>query len=1353
MRRPILACLFASLLVFQGVGAYTADVDRPEFSYIADIYEAGILETVADDPFISAKLNVTVYQAGLYKTSPFDLSRSRVILLSEMTPADFDTFKDAVMQARDRGAVIIAWGPMGQNSFHYPLNTINTTGPEFATIREYMKYPSQKNYNNLVRFIGATYCNLSMSVEPPEERPLYGIYHPDAPEIFADATSYLDWYAATGTYDAAAPTVGIMPNSYKYLENDKAMIDALVRSFEGRGANVIVGTYGYDDPVRTGYFFKDGNVLIDTAVRFSTGARLDSRDPDRGVRNLQELNVPVLYAVRPFYENETTWTNSPHGVSPGQRYDLSYGEQDGLIEPIVIAAKELDPVTGTLYNKPIDDQVAWLTDRTLGWVRLHRTANAEKKVVIPYYADAGGKAGVGSDPDFYLDAQASLSALLGAMKDRGYDLGSEPLPDRDELAELMMTRGHNIATWAPEILEERVRQGDCLLIPESQYLQWFNELPKVKQDEMTAIWGPPPGKIMVYEGSIVIPTIRYGNVLLAPHPVWGWNQDDGVLYHDGEIPPTHQYLAFYMYMDRVYDADAIFSIFSNIPMMPGKEGGLAADDWGAILSGDMPHISVLSMDAEGTFNRRRANMAIVDFMTPVLIPSGLYGAFADLEETIGNYREVADDAVKARYKEEILAAVQENNIDRALGVDLTVLKTDNSTFEAFLPDLSGYFREMKAAFMPYGSHTLSETPAGESLVAMIEAMLGPEYNEHVSAVNATEGVSTGLLSAVILNGTPPAGAQSTVLGTTSAAVTADLELALDYLDRINGCSVEIPRILDALEAKYIPPGPNGDPVRNPDALPTGRNLHTFDDRIIPTKASWKVGQRLGDDLLAAHMAAHGAYPDKVAFLLWAVETSRHQGTMEAEIFHLLGVRPVWDDKYGRVKDVELIPCAELGRPRIDVLVVTSGIYRDMYAGKLLLIDKAVRLAAAAHDGATPNYVKEHTEAIYLDLISRGYDKETARELAVSRIFCPPSGSYTPGIQSATGATDTWSNPEDLAELYINRMGHIYGSTIWGEQYTDVFRANLGEVDTAVFSRTSNLYGTLEHPMVAAYFGGLNLAVKSVSGTSPDMYINNQRDAQNQKLETLQRFLSRDLRSRYLNPEWIGGMMEHGFDGARYMEAFVENMWIWDVTMPDLITEEMWNSVYETYAKDQYDLSLKEFFNGHNPYVYQSITARMLDAARMGCWSPQAEVLQHLAQEFQQSVELHGVTCCHHTCGNLQLDAYIQNQIATAQAPESGSSGRSSSSRSSASTALPTFTPIPSGTGDQATNTTDASGVGKTIDEAAGDMAKTAQEVSGHVMREVQDAVANPTTSTPLIPIILVLLVIGAISAGFWLKRR
>ena len=289
-------------------------------------------------------------------------------------------------------------------------------------------------------------------------------------------------------------------------------------------------------------------------------------------------------------------------------------------------------------------------------------------------------------------------------------------------------------------------------------------------------------------------------------------------------------------------------------------------------------------------------------------------------------------------------------------------------------------------------------------------------------------------------------------------------------------------------------------------------------------------------------------------------------------------------------------------------------------------------------------------------------------------------------------------------------------------------------------------------MVAAYFGGLNMAVKSVSGISPDMYINNQRDAQNQKLETLQRFVSRDLRSRYLNPEWMKGMMEQGFDGARYMEAFVENMWIWDVTMPDLITEEMWNSVYETYTGDQYNLGMKEFFDAYNPYAYQSIAARMLDAARKGYWNPDTDVLQHLAEEFQQSVEFHGVTCCHHTCGNLQLEAYIQSQIPAPQTSDPNSNSKSSPSRSSSS-ARSTLTPIPSGTGNQTTNTTDASGIGKTADKIAGDMAKTAQDVAGHVMREVQDAVANPTSSTPLVPVVLVILVVSAIGAGFWLKRR
>ncbi|WP_241647967.1 cobaltochelatase subunit CobN [Methanoculleus taiwanensis] len=1323
--------------------------------------EVSSMTSVSEDSTIRSMMDISVHLGRSNEDLSFSLDGNDVILLSNLDAPVIEAISDTVQDARANGSVILACGPLVQS---YNLHTVDPADPAAIEIAAYLEYPSNTNFDNLARFIGVTYCNSTADTAPPEERPVYGIYHPDAPNIFATSAEYLSWYAASGVYNPARPTVGIITGDYKYMERDGPMTDALVRSFESEGVNVIVATYHYKDPVRIGYFLNNGEVLIDTAVLISKGSRLDYSDPDRGIENLQHLNVPVLNAVRLFYDvNESTWRNSPHGVGPEQAYQLVMAELDGVIEPIVIAGKEPDPVTAELYYKPFDDQVTWLTERTLGWMNLHCTSNAEKKIVVPYYSAEGGRATVGADIDYYLNAQASLANLLKAMQERGYDLGTGPLPDEDELADLMATQGYNIGTWAQEELNRRVEAGDVILIPEDQYLAWFNELPAAKRQEMNEIWGEAPGEIMVYENggarSLVIPTIQFGNVLLVPDPMWGWNQDTDVMYHDGSIPPTHQCLAFYYYMDRIYQADAIFSIFSSIEMMPGKESGLAADDWGALLMGDMPHVHVLPMDAEGMFDRRRANMAIVDFMTPTIVPSGLYGSLADLDDTITNYRTVGDEAVKAEYRSEILATVRELDLDTDLGVDPGALEGDDAAFDAFVDDLDDYLTELKTTFMPYGSHTLSEVPAGDELVAMIDGMLGSSFADHVAATGGSEETHLALLAAVILNGTSPVDAQTVFLGGTSAEITTDLNLALDYKSRIDACSIEIPRILDALEARYIPPGPNGDPVRNPDALPTGRNLCTFDDRIIPTEAAWTVGRTLGDDLLAAHIASHGTYPDKVAFLLWSIETSRHQGTMEAEILYLLGVKPVWN-KYGRVDDVELIPSAELGRPRIDVLVVTSGSYRDMYAGKLLLIDRAVRLAAAADDGDTPNYVREHTEAIYRDLIGAGYDEETAWELAASRIFCPPPDSYTPGIEHAIGASDTWTDTDAIAELYISRMGYIYGSTIWGEQYADVFRANLGGVDAAVFSRTSNVYGTLEHPMVAAYFGGLNLAVKSVSGISPDMYINNQRDAQNQKLETLQRFVSRDLRSRYLNPEWIQGMMDQGFDGARYMEAFIENMWLWDVAMPELITEEMWNSVYETYLEDQYNLGLKEFFNTHNPYAYQSLTARMLDAARKGYWNPDTEVLQSLAQELQQSVEMHGVTCCHHTCGNLQLDAYIQGLISGTQTPAGSgggaSTGKLASSYSAASSAVPTFTPIPSGMNDAQTptNTTDASGVGITVDAVAESLMKAAQDVTGHVMREeTKEAVATPMTSTPLIPVVLVACVVGAISIGFWFRRR
>ena len=1225
--------------------------DLPKVAIISSYpNNVATINNVSQNSNVSSKLNVTAYSGRTVDnltTKSYNLSKCKVIVLENLIASVMDAVTPTVLEAKKNGAYIIA---IGDSTAAYNLQNVNIQDPKYSDIAKYFQYPSNSNLEQMILFLGVKFCNVTATVNPPEAGILEGIYHPDAPTIYSNLSDYLAWYSSYSTsryvYNSSNPTVGIITSKYSDMARDCPLLDALVRSFESNNVNVIVGTYVSANRNSINYFIKDGVSFVDAMIVVSMGANLNSQNQTLGMEDLKKLNVTVIDGVRLFNSNVSAWEQSSMGVPTSELYQIAYAEQDGIIEPIVISAKETNPSTGKQYNQPIDYQIDWLTQRTISWMQLKRKDNWQKKIVITYYSEGGGKANVGADIDYYLDTPASLAKLLAALKERGYNVGNGPLPTDTELANLMTQVGSNVGTWAPGELAKRVQSGNVILIPENLYLQWFNELPADKQAEMIEAWGLAPGKLMVYGNAtgkyIVIPKIQYGNILLVPEPVWGWLQDNSTLYNTGTLPPTHDCLAFYLWINKVYNADAIFSIFSIVELMPGKQVGLSAHDWGAILLQDMPIIHVLPMDAEGIFDRRRANMLVVDFMTPILIPSGLYGDLANLDQDINLYNSAVIDALKNGYKEDIINKTKSLGIDQALGANLNNISSNTSLFEEFLGLLKTYLQDLKTTYMPYGSHILGETPNatdpsdGTALVAMVEAMLGDEFKDEVAAVNQSEGLTTALLNEVLINNLTPEAAQKKVLGTVSTDVTKYLNLALNYASRISNCSCEITRILDALEGKYILPGQNGDPVRNPDALPTGRNIYTFDSRIVPTSQAWTAGQNLAKQLINEQLQKTGSYPQKVAFVLWSVETSRHQGIMEAEIFYLLGVKPVWDSK-GRVKDVELISSAELGRPRIDVVITVSGMYRDMYSDLVKLLDKAVRLAAQANDTAYPNYVKAHSEAIYKSLLNEGYSETDARSLSMSRVFSEPPGAYTPGIQEIIPASDTWNSTDEVADLYLERMSYVYGNDGWGQQSTSLFEKVLNGVEICEFSRSSNVYGVLDHPMVAAYLGGLGMAIERVSGKYPEIYINNLRDSGDYKIETLTQFFNRDLLTRYLNPTWISGMMGHGQDGTRYMDTFIEDLWMWQVTTPGLVTEDTWNKVYETYVQDKNNLGLEEFFDTSNPYAKQSILARMVETIRKGYWNPSASVKTAIANEFINSVVKYGVTCCHHTCANVELN--------------------------------------------------------------------------------------------------------------------
>jgi len=1086
----------------------------------------------------------------------------------------------------------------------------------------------------------------------------------------------------------------------------------------------------------------------------------------------------------------------------------------------MIASNEVDPETNTEVYVPIEGQVDWLVDRAVAQTELSEKNESDKKVAIIYYSHGCGNDSIGAS---YLEVIPSIYNLLERMADAGYDVDKALIPNESELTDLMLKQGTNIGTWAPGELERLVESGEVELIPESTYLEWFEALPETCKEEVIETWGPAPGEVMVYEDDsgdrfLVIPKIEVSdNVILAPQPTRGWLSDNEILYHDGELSPHHQYIAFYFWLQNEYGADAIVNMgrHGTVEWLPGKEFCLFSDEWSAVINGNIPVIYPYIMDGmgEGMQAKRRGNAVIIDHLVPPVVLSESYGNYTELSSKISQYQTLPSESeLKELRMQEIVNLTRELNLNGFVNVSLS---ENEDTEEEFLDELEDTLEELKATSMPYGLHILGTSPEGENLTQMVYSMLGDEFTEEVAAYNNSENAPLDLLDLVLLQNVSIADAQQQVLGNSSEEVTDYLTTAQEYAEKLGESKNEIQQVLKALDGKYIEPNIGGDPILRPDTLPSGRNFYAFDEQLLPTKQAWELGKEMANQTIEAYRAEHeGQYPKKIGLVLWAGESTRNEGVTEAEIFYLLGVKPVWDDDGEEVIDVELINSSELGRPRIDVLVQISGLYRDTFPHKVELIDKAVYLAYNDPDNQygedeerpvpgyisydleeNTNYVRENTNDLFL-VLNESFQNETASmTVALLRVFGPEDGTYGTGLANVVSASN--SSTSELAELYINRMSYVYGEYVWGDSIaeivsqfqvdgssinnTEIFEHNLEDVGTTVLSRSSSTYGVLDNSDVFEYLGGLNLAVSSVSGVYPDSYIMNLQNPGDEKIETLSEYLTREIITRSLNPKYIEGMLESGFEGVSQLSDFVENLWGWEATNPDLVSDDVWNQVYETYVADsELSSALKE----NNPYAYQSMTARMLETARQGSWDAPDEVIESLATEYAESVVEEGVACCHHTCGNPTLNNYVAGLVsvpgfseAIEEATSSESSQQSSESdsgsshHSSHSTGNATVIPKASSSSNQTSKSTSSesvgnqtsqqssdSGYGVDSSEPAPEIQKSADSnyVEGYEMQK--DSAEEPDNSgfsfsgSDIFGILFVVAAVGGIYLGFYKKK-
>ncbi|MBC7105281.1 MAG: cobaltochelatase subunit CobN, partial [Firmicutes bacterium] len=603
----------------------------------------------------------------------------------------------------------------------------------------------------------------------------------------------------------------------------------------------------------------------------------------------------------------------------------------------------------------------------------------------------------------------------------------------------ILRQGRNVGSWAPGELADLVAAG-ALTLPVDRYVYWYRELPEKLRAQLEEAWGPPPGKIMVFGDSFVFPGALLGNVFLGPQPVRGWADDPEKIKHDPKLPPTHQYLAFYLWLQKEFKADSVVHLGTHgtLEWLPGRSVGLGSDDWPDLLLGDLPDVYpyIVNNPGEGTQAKRRGYAVTIDHLTPPMIKPELYGDLAELSRLAGEARDVlqtGDQTRAAALRGEILKKIDALHLAPELDFDPRAadLRTLAEGLEEYLEGLT---REL----MPYGLHTFGQPPPGELLDLFARAIV--DYDP-----------------------------------STREAIYEEIR------QRLLRTTDEMTNLLRALRGEYVPPGLGRDPVRVPDALPTGRNLVSFDPRMVPDPVVWRVGAQVADELVEDYYQAHGTYPEAVGVVLWAIETMRTGGETVAMILRLIGTEPVWDSA-GRVTQVKVTPLEELGRPRIDVVVTISGLFRDTFSHVVGVLDQAFRLVAERDE--PDNFVRQHYLSLLNELQQAGVPAEQAAALAGARIFGEPPGTYGTGVAELVKATTAWEDTRDLVETYMNRMSYVYGQDTFGEPAREAFAALLRRVEAVVQVRDS-LYGVLDNDDVFQYLGGLKRAAEAESGRTVD----------------------------------------------------------------------------------------------------------------------------------------------------------------------------------------------------------------------------------------------------------------------------
>ncbi len=1061
----------------------------------------------------------------------------------------------------------------------------------FLTL-QYWLAGSEDNMANLVRFLVDRYADGerrglrgTLKVGKPIEYPETGVYHPAMPgRVSADAQSLPMGSGAKGT-------VGLLVLRSYVLAGNSAHYDGVIRAFEARGLNVLpVFATGLDGrEAIDAFFFKNGRPVIDAMVSltgFSLVGGPAYNDSQAAQEVLARLDVPYVAAHPAEFQTLDQWGPSDRGLLPVESTIMvAIPELDGATGPIVFGGRTENGSNCTGCARACTfpasegqrdmhvcaERAEMLAARVEKLVALRRSARAARKVgiVLFNFPPNAGNTGTAA----YLSVFESLHRTMMAMQGEGYAVTVPATVD--ELREAII-EGNAKRLGAMANVHVKIGAGDHV-----RRERWLKEI--------EAQWGPAPGRQQSDGSSIFVLGERFGNVFVGIQPSFGYEGDPMRLLFEKGFAPTHAFSAFYRWMREDFGAHAVlhFGTHGALEFMPGKQSGLSGQCWPDRLIGDLPNIYLYASNnpSEGAIAKRRGAATLISYLTPPVASAGLYRGLLDLKGSLDRWRGLAPEEMRERDELAVLVQAQAAALDLAPAEPAWT----RQELPSRIARLSETVLELEYTLIPHGLHVVGEPLSTEERVDMLLAMAESSHGlrpERELIEHLVSGLSPE--RALKAQGHEP---QDAMLAMLTELATADALMAEDH---------EVQGLMRALDGRFIRPAPGGDLLRTPAVLPTGRNLHGFDPFRIPSAYAVQDGAKQAARLLDRHLADGNPLPETVALVLWGTDNLKTEGAPIAQALALMGAAPRFDG-YGRLAGAQLIPQDQLQRPRIDVVMSLSGIFRDLLPLQIRLLAEAAFLAASADEPQEQNFVRKHALAYQAE---HGCDLETAS----LRVFGNAEGAYGSNVNNLI-ESGRWQDEDELAETYTRRKGFAYGRGGRAVQQPDLLKSVLGGVELAYQNLDSVELGVTTVDNYFDTLGGISRAVRRArGGVSTPVYIGDQTRGEG-TVRTLSEQVSLETRTRMLNPKWYEGMLKHGYEGVRQIETHVTNTMGWSATTGQ-VEPWVYQKLTETYLLDP---AMRERLAALNPTASAKLANRLIEAQQRQYWKPDAATLAAMQQ--------------------------------------------------------------------------------------------------------------------------------------------